>query len=434
MRSQLTWKIIVFFAFGLFVVALAEALGAIATAAIALLFAGSGIYMLKSSKLKTTKKASPVSKSDHTTKTAEALCLDDQQEAWPTENFINQSQRRLVGDELWEKISRAAKPIDYKKLMRECGYSGFDENGQEYFERTLFTEELDKQIADAKSQRDSMQKTNKGKKAEKRSKQNEGHGKLKLTIVETGGHYTIGRISDSNIAKQLKKRIMRSQMSSYFEFDRHSCFDARDCNELLDIYGPHVPGSQLIIEDYRSNEIYCGPFDDSPINGFQASNPYVTGLMKTPPKSSDELIVFNKRIEKRIHYSVEIHAESNMPLKLEEIYVGYCLMDETFDTDDEILEYVLYIPDEQALEYYIDWIRQEDCDLDGSESADDFRECIGEIFDDPESELCTKIVNMHRVSAEAIEGKGEWECDYIKVAEATSENFLSEVLYEDDGY
>ena len=431
MPKQLAWKIFVLFVFGIFIAAFTGALGAVATAAIALLFTGSGIYILRSSKSKTTKLARSPSASDSTTKTPETLCIEDQQEAWPKENVIDPSKRRLVGEELWDKISRASKPIDHNRLMRECGYSGLDEQGQEYFERTLFMEELDKQIVDTKAQRDSIKKANEGKISKTKSREAEGNELIRLTIVETGGHYTIGQISDINMSKQVKKRIKNSQMSPYFDLDTGAHFDASDYNDILDIYGPHVPGSHLIIEDESFNEIYCGPFNDSPINQFQSSNPYVNRLM-IPPKTADDLIVFNKKIEKRIHYSLEIVAEANVPIRLEEIYVGYCLMDETFDTDDEILEYVLYIPNKNALEYYIDWCRLSECELDGSESVDDFREYISEIFED--DDLRTKILDSHRLSAVAIEGKGEWECNYLKVAEATSENFLSDVLYEDDGY
>ena len=280
-------------------------------------------------------------------------------------------------------------------------------------------------------------------KQNEKQKQTEGHRKLRLTIIETGGHYTIGAVSELNHSHQIISKIMESQMSSYFDFDDGSHFDISECNELLDIYGPHVPGSQLIVEDENSNEIYRGSINESALNIFQSSNP------KTwrHSQNENELIIWNKKIEKRIHYSSEIEAKSNKPIRLNEVYVGYCCMEESFNTDDEILQYVLYIPDEKAIEYFREWCRLEGDEahqiiysgrLDSSESADDFRDIIYDIFydnhdDDFCKDFCKKIVNKHFISAEEIEGKGEWECDYVKVAKATYKDH-SDFLYEDEGY
>ena len=249
-------------------------------------------------------------------------------------------------------------------------------------------------------------------------------------MIETGGHYTIGAVSDPNYSRQIKNKIMESQMSSYFDFDDGSHFDISDCNELLEIYGPHVPGSQLIVEDENSDEIYRGSINESTLNIFRSSNPK-TWLHSENEK---ELIIFNKKTEKRIHYFCKVEAISNKPIRLKEIYVGFCCMEESFGTDDEILEYVLYIPDEKASEYFRKWCRLEGEKLDGTESADDFRELISDIFDGyHDDDLCKEIVNKHCISAEEIAGKGEWECNYVKVAKATSKD-LSEFLYEDEGY
>ena len=96
-------------------------------------------------------------------------------------------------------------------------------------------------------------------------------------------------------------------------------------------------------------------------------------------------------------------------------------MDETF-SNDEIIEDVLYIPKDRAKQYMMEYHGNNydaDCQL---------LDYLSEIYSDSK-ELKEIIRENHLLIPIDIEGKGEWENDYIKITDLSGD-----VLFEEGEY
>ena len=108
-----------------------------------------------------------------------------------------------------------------------------------------------------------------------------GKGKTyRITVIETGVEFIGGTITDKQTVDEIKKRIEDGEMSSFFDFAEGDYFDAYHYNDFFGIYGPHVPGCKVRIEESNDGkdgdfeETYEGPIEDTDIRTFMSSNPY----------------------------------------------------------------------------------------------------------------------------------------------------------------
>ena len=172
--------------------------------------------------------------------------------------------------------------------------------------------------------------------------------------------------------------------------------------------------------DNDFKEIYDGPIEKSGIRTFLSSNPYPPGI------SEEQLIIYTKKYEKRIHNIFNLNIPKGEVFDPRDIYIGYMNMDETFFTNDEILEHFLYIP-KKCLKAYLNEYLEDDTALD-SDPVEEMGSWIDEIYSE-EPELAKKITQQHSISSMYCEGKGEWECDYVKIVDSSDE-----ILFEDGDY
>ena len=248
----------------------------------------------------------------------------------------------------------------------------------------------------------------------------------RITVIETGGEFIGGTITDKQTVDEIKKRIEDGEMSSFFDFEGGDYFDAYNYNDFFGVYGPHVPGCKVRIEESNDGkdgdfeETYEGPIEDTDIRTFMSSNPYPDKIPE------DHLRIYAHKYEKRIHTEFTITPPEGEELDLKDIYLGGMNMDETMFTDDEILEHILYIPKKELAPYLEEYSEQplED-DEDRQELMD---EMIGEIFSES-PELAKKITDKHTIYEDNSEGKGEWENDYIKIVDSSNE-----ILFESGAY
>lgn len=254
-------------------------------------------------------------------------------------------------------------------------------------------------------------------------------GKLiRLTIVNTGGEFTGGIIDDGQIIDNLQKQISVGSLNSYMEFDDGSSFESSNYTDILHAYGPHVPDSMVIIEissdldqsDYDRvyQEVGSYNIDDTQINQFTCANPsYDPG--KVVRHSDNAIVFFTQKIEKRIHYPVVFEGIDR--LVFNDIYVGSINMDESI-SGDEILHEVLYIPKSQANRYLREYLQT------GLSDTDSLSDYLTDIYEEnhPLKEIIRK---NHLISPGDIEGKGEWENDYVKLL-----NVSGNVIFEDGAY
>ncbi len=251
-----------------------------------------------------------------------------------------------------------------------------------------------------------------------------GKGKTyRITVIETGGEFTGGTITDKETVEVVKKKIEDGEMSSMFDFGEGDYFDACSFNDFFGIYGPHVPGCKVRIEESNDEdfeETYEGPIEETDIRTFMSSNPYPDKITK------DELRIYTHKYEKRIHTEFTITPPEGEELDLKDIYLGGMNMDETMFTDDEILEHILYIP-KKDLDPYLEEYSEQPLE-DDEDRQELMEELIGEIFSEA-PELAKKITGKHSIYEDNSEGKGEWENDYVKIVDSTDE-----ILFEGGAY
>lgn len=247
-----------------------------------------------------------------------------------------------------------------------------------------------------------------------------------ITIIEAGGEFTCGTVDDPNLENIIKDKINDQSMTSCFDTEYGGHFDISNHNNIISVYGPHVPGSILRLEISEESggsykECFEGPISDSGACVFESSTPYA--------EAEDKMILFNKKIEKRIHYSSLFGNHMHSSFDLGNLYIGCVNMDESFGTPDEILECILYIPLRDIKEYYEEYYGEpvSEGEVEGSDVRS---ELLSEIFKDKKHRLAEKITRLHGLSCLKVEGKGEWECDYIKVSKDDPWN----VLYEAGDY
>lgn len=253
---------------------------------------------------------------------------------------------------------------------------------------------------------------------------------IRLTISNVGGEFTGGVIDDPYIKDKLRKKIGEGSVNSYMEFDDGNYFESSNHTNILHNYGPGVPGSYITIEESSDVDVeddYDREYDETSsihinktdVNKFISSNPYPGDY--TSDYAEDDLIFYSLKIEKRIHYPVVIEINDGEEFDLGNVYIGSMDMDETI-SNDEIIEDVLYIPKDKAIEYTKKYFADDydnDCLLS---------EHISDIYSES-PELKEKIRSNHLVYPGDVEGKGEWENDYVKIT-----TLDGKVLFEDGIY
>lgn len=252
---------------------------------------------------------------------------------------------------------------------------------------------------------------------------------VRITIINTGGEFTGGVIDDEELIANLKDRIDQDSVNSFMEFDDESVFSASDYTSILHAYGPNLPNAEILVEesfdideddeDRVYSEVLSDDLDNTPVHQFCCSNPWLDSESASQ-YSDDDLVIYTQKIEKRIHYSVIIECPTD-DFDLSEIYIGTMNMDETI-SDDEIVHEVLYIPKSNADQYLRDFLQEEPDD------GSDLTEYLSDIYRDAH-ELKDVIRNSHLLIPENVEGKGEWENDYIKITDLEGD-----VLFEDGEY
>ena len=132
----------------------------------------------------------------------------------------------------------------------------------------------------------------------------------------------------------------------------------------------------------------------------------------------------------------ELKIEKDNKFDLSDIYVIGICMDDTFCSDETIIQEFLYIPknyvDEYISGYDLDEVTEDDkpswmMDLLANEYYIE-TEITGS------SEYLKKLRNKHLVIPIDIDGASEWECDYVKIIGPSDSSEYGEVLFEGDNY
>ena len=187
---------------------------------------------------------------------------------------------------------------------------------------------------------------------------------IRITFSGNGGEFTADTIHDEELVDLIKRKIDNGGMSSYCELDNGDYFDAVMYDSFFHIYGVDIPNSNLLIEfstadkdqddieNIEFEEIFEGSVEDSNINTFQFSCPWTYDQIKEGGLS----IQTSNYQEITDIYILKI--EENCDFDLKDIYAGFMLMDESFFTNDQILEKLLYIPKQKLEIIFDDYVKQ----------------------------------------------------------------------------
>ena len=241
---------------------------------------------------------------------------------------------------------------------------------------------------------------------------------IRITVSCTGGNYTCGIVHDEDTKENIRFNIDEESVQSTMFFEDGTVFDSSEYDNIVGAYGPTVPESTILVEE--SNEINTeddeernykelkkNEIDGTDVNWFVCSSPNLDELEDI---EEDDLVFFNKKIEKRINYTVLLELNKNEEIDLKNIFLGTVMMDELFGEEDYILHEVLYITKDKASEYIKEFLGENYNNEDNL--ADHIEEIYGESL-----ELRGKIRNNHLIQPIYVGGKGEWESDYVKVTD-----------------
>ena len=249
---------------------------------------------------------------------------------------------------------------------------------------------------------------------------------IRITVSCTGGNYTCGVINDEDIKESVRFNIDEESVQSTMFFEDGTVFDSSEYDNIVGSYGPTIPESEVLVEvsndadtedddDRNYSELFNKQIDETDINWFVSLAPNLDELEEV---EEDDLIFFNKKVEKRISYSIIIEIDQNENIDLSDIYLGTVMMDELFGEEDYILQEALYIPKGKAIEYLQEFLGE---NFNESENlSDHIEEIYGESV-----ELREKIRNNHLIQPTYVGGKGEWDSDYVKVTDTEGD-----VLFE----
>ena len=212
----------------------------------------------------------------------------------------------------------------------------------------------------------------------------------------------------------IKAKIDSGTMRASFTTNEGDAIRISDFSDSFSIYGPEVPSASVKIEviNVDSNTqkiIYEGHLSDAEINTFESSIPC----------PEDGVLAFSKKIEKRIHHVTEIAEIADYDFKIEHLFFGYCNTEECFDSSEKILENVLYIPLEKLEKYFKEYYEQD------PENDEDWENMVREIIGD-RSIFSDELKNNHTLPCLQVEGKGEWEYEYIKISQDSPWNIIHE--------
>ena len=223
---------------------------------------------------------------------------------------------RLTGEDLLAKNEvLSALSYDEFEIAKQCGY--VDEEGKVFLKSWMretmnakggkFPSRNDEGISESEWRKRNEAYENSEESIEESSENINNENSIttkgperiiRITLIETGGEFTSGTISNDETIDFLRNKIKDGVMSSYFDG-----FDASHYDNEFHVYGPHVPDSTVIIEESYDVEveyddernysgIFTGKLAETGIRTYQSSNPF-------PPKlKRKELLIYTKKNRK----------------------------------------------------------------------------------------------------------------------------------------
>ena len=257
---------------------------------------------------------------------------------------------------------------------------------------------------------------------------------IRITFSGNGGEFTADTIHDEEIVDLLKRKIDNGGMSSYCELDDGEYFDAVMYDSFFHIYGVDIPNSNLQIEDSTADngqdgieniefeKIFEGSVEDSNINTFQFSCPWTYDQIKEGGLS----IQTSNYQEITDIYILKI--EENCDFDLKDIYAGFMLMDESFFTNDQILEKLLYIPKQKLKIIFDDYVKQwpESKGSFEAQNDEERREIMAEWLEDQlfKDDFVDNLVNEYNINCFDIFSESGSENPRLIIGDKSGDNIF----------
>ena len=172
---------------------------------------------------------------------------------------------------------------------------------------------------------------------------------IKIEIINTGGEFTYGFITNKNEIELMKNKInLKEDIYPSNDFNNKS-INYFEYTQLISSFGPALDNAKLNIIVYKDENcnniveelIDLKNIDDYNINFFMEKNPFVS--KKTLKEYNKETLQFGSYIiEKNIYFPMVIKLDDDEQLDLSNLFVGYIDMDEIL-SDDQIISSGYYI-------------------------------------------------------------------------------------------
>jgi hypothetical protein len=251
---------------------------------------------------------------------------------------------------------------------------------------------------------------------------------FRVTVKGTGGEYTFGVIEDEVEKQAMLDAIKKDEVGSsvyYSDSDGDELsLESFEFASLVHVYGPEINGAEIIVQECE-DEDFCDDIGDELIHEsidelecgvFTSSNPVVSDEFKEG-YAVDSLLWATEKVEKRIHFPVELILDDGDDFDISNVFVGAMNLDETIN-GAEIANVICYIPKDEQVKLL-------KAHLDGDVSGDVLSDYINDIIYEKPEALSEFVLEVGD-----IEGKGDWENDYNIVTTLDG----AEVLYEDGEY
>jgi hypothetical protein len=251
---------------------------------------------------------------------------------------------------------------------------------------------------------------------------------FRVTVKATGGEYTFGAIENEEEKQAMLDAIENDEVgSSIYYIDSNQdevSLESFEIASLVHVYGPEINGAEIIVQECKDeefsedigDELIHESMDELECGVFTSSNPVVSDEFKDGC-ADDSLLWATEKVEKRIHFPVELILDDGDDFDISNVFVGAMNLDETIN-GAEIANVICYIPKDEQVKLL-------KAHLDGDVSGDVLSDYINDIIYEKPEALSEFVLEVGD-----IEGKGDWENDYNIVTTLDG----AEVLYEAGEY
>jgi len=251
----------------------------------------------------------------------------------------------------------------------------------------------------------------------------------KLSIINTGGEYCAGVVTDDDQKELLYQKIDEEDVNFNNDSDDDSTsVHSFEIDNLIHVYGPNINEAKITLDSYKDDECeehiseivdFDKDIEEYPLTIFLMENPYLSDdLKKELSSSEDDLFFAGLTVEKSLDVPFVVELQDDEEFKFENVYIGTILMDEAFQgLEDNVVSVGLYLTPENKKKILKKY-------NDPDQSLEYFEELLSEVYYSKDKKML-ELLQEYEMSILDIEGQGFSKGETIIV-----QNMADDVLYE----